>query len=506
MAIYAAIGLLGSTPLFAYLSDRYQNRRYPMMGGMLGMAIATFCFANANSYWMLILARTGQGMAGGASWTIGLGMLADVYSPSQLGVVMGSCLMFNTMGFLIGPTLGGTLYEYYGLHAPFAVCAALALLDFFAVVFIAEPDKNKHHIESTVEGSAAADEEAAVESTQEGEHIEEDIENAVTSTKVALGVAAAASGHPEEMIVNEDQYHHHHDQLSHATSAPKYGSIGQATTDDRSTGVPSSSSTGSRPRVGSSVSASSASSNDTLNPTATAKKHPVNPSESDKKTTSDHSNDSNSSPGVDVGYYEIATEWTIVRCMLATLVAASAFSGIEPIFPLHLKDTLGAGPALTGLVFTSSVVPSLLSPLIGYLADRKGRLAVACIGMIMFSTASISLSWPKTIAGFVLPLAFFGLGSSTIQTPLLPAMAHVATTKGWNAYARVYACYNMIYSGGMMIGPILAGLLYDLSGFGWTMVTFGVVGFAMIPIIFGAEIVSLIRLLKHALVGRSQHA
>lgn len=39
-----------------------------MMVGMLGLAVATVGFSLANNYWVLILARIGQGSAGGASW------------------------------------------------------------------------------------------------------------------------------------------------------------------------------------------------------------------------------------------------------------------------------------------------------------------------------------------------------------------------------------------------------------------------------------------------------
>lgn len=63
-----AFGLLVATPVFAILSDRYQNRRYPMMGGMLGLVISTLAFAIADTYPLLVLARVAQGVAGGASW------------------------------------------------------------------------------------------------------------------------------------------------------------------------------------------------------------------------------------------------------------------------------------------------------------------------------------------------------------------------------------------------------------------------------------------------------
>lgn len=134
-----AFGLLLATPVFAILSDRYQNRRYPTMVGMLGLVVSTMAFAVADSYVLLVMARVAQGVAGGASWTIGLGMLADVFPTKRLGVVMGSVMTAHTVGFAVGPAIGGLLYEYGGFGAPFYFCSGFAVVNFLAVVWIEEP-------------------------------------------------------------------------------------------------------------------------------------------------------------------------------------------------------------------------------------------------------------------------------------------------------------------------------------------------------------------------------
>ncbi|KAI7883073.1 MFS general substrate transporter [Lichtheimia hyalospora FSU 10163] len=139
-----AFGLLLATPVFAILSDKYQNRRYPMMTGCIGLVASTLAFAAADSYLLLILARIAQGVAGGASWTIGLGMVADVFPTNRLGVVMGTVLTAHTVGFAIGPAMGGFLFEYAGFSAPFLCCAIFAAINFLAVAWVAEPNHDKH--------------------------------------------------------------------------------------------------------------------------------------------------------------------------------------------------------------------------------------------------------------------------------------------------------------------------------------------------------------------------
>ncbi|KAI8881999.1 MFS general substrate transporter [Backusella circina FSU 941] len=162
----SAIGLILSTPIFAIISDRYQNRRYPMLGGMVGLVLSTLGYATANSYSVLVLSRIAQGMAGGASWSLGLSLLADVYPTNKLGVVMGSVLAANTLGFAGGPAVGGLLFDYGGFEAPFYFCAALAVVNFFAIAWLAEPDHSGKSSEAAVAAAREDDVETISEPTE----------------------------------------------------------------------------------------------------------------------------------------------------------------------------------------------------------------------------------------------------------------------------------------------------------------------------------------------------
>jgi MFS family permease len=67
-SIQIALGYLVATPAFAIISDRYQNRRYPMMFGTFCIFLSTLCFAWANTFKLLVMARICQGASAGASW------------------------------------------------------------------------------------------------------------------------------------------------------------------------------------------------------------------------------------------------------------------------------------------------------------------------------------------------------------------------------------------------------------------------------------------------------
>ncbi|CEG70604.1 hypothetical protein RMATCC62417_06470 [Rhizopus microsporus] len=343
-----AFGLLVSTPIFAILSDKYKNRRYPMIGGMLGLFVSTTAFALADTYVLLVLARTAQGVAGGASWTIGLGLLADVFPTKKLGVVMGTVLTAHTVGFAIGPAAGGFLYEYGGFAAPFIFCAAFAIINFFAIVWLAEP---KHdHVEDTSDHVSRA---------------QEDIEENESTPLIKT-----------------------------------------------------------------------------------------------KKNT----------PVTMIG---LLKNWRILSCVLCTTVSASVFAGIEPALPIHLQKEFNAPASTIGMIFVAMVVPAFLAPLIGHLSDKWGRQAISATGMIMMAIAGPFVAVHYSTIYFVIPpLMLFGLSSPVTLTPVLPEMGETVTEMGSGAYAQVYALYNMAYSVGMFIGPVIAGYIMSISTFESLMLIF----------------------------------
>src|SRR6478752_5570178 len=113
-----------SIPMGA-MSDRI-GRRGPMLGGLFALALATLLFAFADSLPWLFAARLVQGAADAVTWVVGFALIADLYADHERGRVMGLVMSGTTVGFLIGPTLGGWLYESGGPQLPYLVVAALS--------------------------------------------------------------------------------------------------------------------------------------------------------------------------------------------------------------------------------------------------------------------------------------------------------------------------------------------------------------------------------------------
>jgi MFS transporter, DHA1 family, solute carrier family 18 (vesicular amine transporter), member 1/2 len=129
-----SVGVLVATPLFGYLGDRIGYRRLLICGVVLSAtALALFCFAP--HFHLLLLARLFQGAASAASWTAGLALIAEHY-PEQRVEMMGLALMGSTAGSLLGPIIGGSLYEVGGYPLPFGVTGVLVAIDAGLCLFV----------------------------------------------------------------------------------------------------------------------------------------------------------------------------------------------------------------------------------------------------------------------------------------------------------------------------------------------------------------------------------
>lgn len=147
-SVYSAALLFLSIPI-GIISDRHGKKRV-MIAGMVGLAITTIGFAFSTSFITLVITRLLQGVAAAATWVVGPALVADMYPPQERGGKMGLALAGNNFGFLIGPVVGGFLYDWGGYTAPFFTAAIMVILVLLAVVIIIkEPVQTFHEQQKT---------------------------------------------------------------------------------------------------------------------------------------------------------------------------------------------------------------------------------------------------------------------------------------------------------------------------------------------------------------------
>lgn len=144
--LFASFGLtllIVSMPSGA-LSDRV-GRKLPLVGGMALLVGASTLFAFADTLPWLFAARLAQGAADAVTWVVGFALIADLYPASERGRITGIVMMGTSFAFMIGPSIGGWLYELGGIRLPFVFVAVLAAAPMLAFAWLDIPSPPTDH-------------------------------------------------------------------------------------------------------------------------------------------------------------------------------------------------------------------------------------------------------------------------------------------------------------------------------------------------------------------------
>ncbi|KAJ3367978.1 hypothetical protein GGF31_006935 [Allomyces arbusculus] len=133
-----AASLLIATPIFGVVSDRAKDRKWPIVVSLAALAAASLLFLLCTNFWHYLLVRLIQGFAAAGNWTVGLALVADVFPANQLGASMGIVMSGLSAGNLLGPSLGGTLFDHLGQRTPYYLFAAVTIAVLLFRLFVDE--------------------------------------------------------------------------------------------------------------------------------------------------------------------------------------------------------------------------------------------------------------------------------------------------------------------------------------------------------------------------------
>lgn len=440
-----ASGLLIVTPLVSMASDHYQVRKLPLLLGPVLLFVASLCFMFGNSLSLLFLGRIGQGIGGGISWTLGFTMLADVFSPNELGAPMGKVFSANTFGFLIGPPIGGLVYDWFGEEYVFALCGLIVLVTFFiALVFVPDTLQAKKQDEDVQEtrrllSSAVVDEDAASCITEESDSSSSDYKEVHQRKKYgsfasSTGVSHVSSG----MTVRNDQEERQSLDL-----------VEEDLASDRSRNSPGVIDWDIR----------------------------CAPSEDGMESLSDTSRANiRHDRSLEPSLLNLMTEWEVACTTLSVVLSATVFTLLEPVLPIYLARAFNASSSQIGFMWSAMMIPNFFfSQWAGEWSDKYGRKNITTIGLFIFALACPMVALAPTPLLCVLALTGVGIGQAVAMTPCLPEMAEFVEAKGGGRlYAQMYALFNVADALGMCVGPMLGGILFQTGGI--QLVTFSSCG------------------------------
>lgn len=134
LAAYA-IAYVTVSPLWGKVSD-HLGRKLSLGIGMLGSSIVFPLYTFVSDPELLVVIALLQGFAGASFWIVPTALIADLYSSQEMGQVFGKVGMFQGVGFIVGPLLGGFLIEQLNYHSVFYICSVLAFSTALLVFFL----------------------------------------------------------------------------------------------------------------------------------------------------------------------------------------------------------------------------------------------------------------------------------------------------------------------------------------------------------------------------------
>jgi multidrug resistance protein len=116
-----------AAPFWGRLSDRV-GRKPVLFISIVGTAVGFVMMGLAGSLFMLFLARIIDGIAGGNIGTA-QAYVADISTKEERSKAMGVIGAAFGLGFVFGPAIGGLMTHFFGMHSPFLLAAAMAVVN-----------------------------------------------------------------------------------------------------------------------------------------------------------------------------------------------------------------------------------------------------------------------------------------------------------------------------------------------------------------------------------------
>jgi EmrB/QacA subfamily drug resistance transporter len=122
-------------------ADRY-GRRKMLAAGLVLFGVGSLVAGLAGSTGQLIAARAGMGIGGALLMTTTLAVVVQIFDDTERVKAIGLWATVNSLGFAVGPLLGGVMLDHFWWGAIFLVNIPVAVIGLVAVLALVPESKN----------------------------------------------------------------------------------------------------------------------------------------------------------------------------------------------------------------------------------------------------------------------------------------------------------------------------------------------------------------------------
>ena len=153
-----------SAPIFGNLADRFGKKRIILLG-LFGFAVSNFIYIFATKLSHLFIARVAEGIFAAAILPPAIAMTADLSPKESRGKYLGIMGASSTSGIIIGPLIGGFLFEGFvfgefslqgSIRLPFYISAFFGFLAFVWSFFQLPSLHSDNSLDRILENSSLA--------------------------------------------------------------------------------------------------------------------------------------------------------------------------------------------------------------------------------------------------------------------------------------------------------------------------------------------------------------
>ncbi|KAK1958536.1 MFS general substrate transporter [Colletotrichum sublineola] len=177
----------------------------------------------------------------------------------------------------------------------------------------------------------------------------------------------------------------------------------------------------------------------------------------------------------------------LLAALWGTLVHGIILTSFDSTLPLFVSETFGWDSVGAGLIFLPLIFPSLLGPLVGAACDRWGAKLLSSIGFLVATPFLICIRFVDSDslsqkAILCVLLIGVGIAMALVLSPLMAEITwvveEVLPSSAQSSYAQAYGLFNMAFSAGALLGPIIGGMIRDAAGWGTVGWVLGLITFA----------------------------
>ncbi|WP_420034626.1 MFS transporter [Streptomyces sp. cg28] len=122
-------------------ADRY-GRKKMLAAGLVLFGVGSLVAGLADSTGQLIAARAGMGVGGALLMTTTLAVVVQIFDDTERVKAIGLWATVNSLGFAVGPLLGGVMLDHFWWGAIFLINIPVAVIGLVAVLTLVPESKN----------------------------------------------------------------------------------------------------------------------------------------------------------------------------------------------------------------------------------------------------------------------------------------------------------------------------------------------------------------------------